>query len=257
MFGASEEIHVEHLQNNAMNIVWAACSVVAQPIEILLRPWYSSRYFPIPVTFFSVAMMMSLPLILAAFNLLGGIIPFLHVQQSLGMFDIGTLAQVYFLVSAIHAFRLWRRMIRPETELHSEFEGPALPFFRLLPKGNSWWFVRIVLEPATVLITAIVLQDLHIFQASLGFYLRFAALALFVKNWIGWYRGWQYVRNLLDQRNAGPLIGKLVDNTATEEELAPIHLASFPKNLSPEIRAAAVTQLANTYSVENPLHGGR
>ena len=253
MFGASEEMHVEHLQNNALNIVEGVCSVLAQPVEILLRPWYGTRYFPIPVTFFSVAMMMGLPLFLAAVTLLGGIIPFLHIGTAPGMFDIGTLAKVYFAASAIHAWRTWRRMTHPENETHSQFEGPALPIFKVLPKGNSWWFVRIVWEPVFVLAIAMVGQDFFIFQPSLGFFLRFAALALFVKNWIGWYRGWQYVRGVLDMRNAGPLIAKLVDNSATEEELAPIHLASFPKNIDPEIRQAAATQLARTYEAKNPF----
>ncbi len=259
MFGVSEEMHIEHLQNNALNLVEGICSVIAQPVEILLRWQYGSRFYPIPVTFFAVAMMTALPLILAAINMLGGMIPFMHIGSAPGMFDIGSFAKLFFAASLFHAWRMWRRMIRPETELHSQFEGPSFPFFRILPKGSSWWFVRIVWEPAAVLLIAIVGQDFFIFQPSLGFYLRFAALALFMKSWIAWYRGWQYVRSLLDTRNAGPLIAKLVDNTATEEELAPVHLASFPKNLTPEIREAAVAQLANTYAVENPLHhkGGR
>ena len=57
MFGASEEMRVEHLQNNALEFVYAFCSVVSQPVEILLRPWYGTRFYPVPVTFFSSAMM--------------------------------------------------------------------------------------------------------------------------------------------------------------------------------------------------------
>ncbi|AXC13500.1 hypothetical protein ACPOL_4223 [Acidisarcina polymorpha] len=60
MFGASEEMHVEHLQNNALHFVDVVCSVVAQPIEILLRWQYGTRYYPVPVTFFAVSMMILL-----------------------------------------------------------------------------------------------------------------------------------------------------------------------------------------------------
>jgi hypothetical protein len=108
MFGASDEMHVEHLQNNAINFVDAICSVIAQPVEIILRPWYGTRYFPVPVTFFSVAMMMALPLLLAAITMLGGMIPFLHIGTAPGMFDIGSLAKLFFALSAFHAFRLWK-----------------------------------------------------------------------------------------------------------------------------------------------------
>jgi hypothetical protein len=251
MFGTSDEMHVEHLQNNAINFVDAVCSVISQPVAIILRPWYGTRCVPIAVTFFSVAMMMALPLLLAAISLLGGIIPFLHIGTAPGMFDIGSLAKLYFALSAFHAFRLWKRMIHMESELHSEFEGPALPFFQILPKGNSFWFVRIVYEPALVLIAAIVLQDLFIFQPSLGFFLRFAALALFVKNWIAWRRGWETIRIVIDGRNAAPLISKLIDNTATDEDLAPIGYASFPKNIAPEIRQAAAQHIARSFTAEN------
>ena len=44
------------------------------------------------------------------------------------------------------------------------------------------------------------------------------------------------------------IIAKLVENQATEDDLAPIHLASFPKNLSPEMREAAVSHIARQFS---------
>jgi len=42
-----------------------------------------------------------------------------------------------------------------------------LVFFQLLPKSSSFWFTRIVLEPAVVLIAATVLGRLFIFQSGL------------------------------------------------------------------------------------------
>jgi hypothetical protein len=38
-------------------------------------------------------------------------------------------------------------MLHPEREWHAEFEGPALHFFYALPKGDQFWFTRIVYEP--------------------------------------------------------------------------------------------------------------
>ena len=106
-------------------------------------------------------------------------------------------------------------MLYMERELHSEFEGAGWPLFQILPKGKSFWFVRVVLEPALVLIAGIVLQDLFIAQPDLAIYLNLAALALFVKNFISWFRAWEYLRKLFDMRNAGPLIAKLVDSKAS------------------------------------------
>jgi hypothetical protein len=221
-----------------------------QPVEILLRWQYGTRYYPVPVTFFAVSMMLLLPAMLALFSSLTSMIPFAHAAAPVGMFSLGNLAELYFLVSLAHAVRLGKRMLHPETEIHSEFEGPALPFFQVLPKGKSFWFVRIVWEPLLVLLLSIVLQDLFIIQPTLSLYLRFAALALMTKNFIAWHHAWEYLRKLLDVRNAAPAIAKLVNDEATEEDLAPIHLCSFPKNLSPEVRQAAAVQIARSYSPE-------
>ena len=135
-----------------------------------------------------------------------------------------------------------------ETELHSEFEGPPLPFFALIPKSQSFWFTRIILEPCFVYLAATVLQDLFIVQAGLGAYLHVTAMALAMKNFVGWYRGWEFLRKILDMRAIAPAIAKLVEDKATQEDLAPMHLASFPKNLDPKIRKAAAAHIAQIYA---------
>jgi hypothetical protein len=112
--------------------------------------------------------------------------------------------------------------------------------------------VRIVLEPAFVFVVSVVLADLFIAQEDLWLYLRFAALALLMKNFIAWFRAWEYLRRLFDQRIAAPLVNKVVSGEASEEELATIHLASFPKDVPADIRQSALTQLARTYSPDNP-----
>lgn len=252
MFGASEDMHVEHLQNNALEFVFTGCSAASQPVEIFLRPGFGTRFYPPAVTFFASAMMIVGPAFIMLFSNFMHMIPLLNMPAPIGMFSLGDFAKVYFLASMIHGVRLWRRMIHMELEQHSEYEGPALPFFQILPKGKSFWFVRIVLEPAFVFVISIVLADLYIAQTDLVLYLRFAALALLTKNFISWFRAWEYLRRLLDLHITGPLIAKLVSGEASEEELATIHLASFPKNIPPDIRKAAIAHVARTYSADNP-----
>jgi hypothetical protein len=251
MFGSSEEMHVEHLQNNALNIVEAACSALAQPFEIILRPQFGTRYYPVPVTAAAAAMMLMIPAIAAFFTGLTHMIPFSTAAPApRGMFDIGSLAKLYFLLWLLHGWRLWKRMLHMEQEQHSQYEGRGLFFLQFLPRASSFWFTRIVWEPALILLLSIVLEDLFIIQSSLSLYMRFAALALAMKSFVNWFRAWEYLRKLLDTRNAAPAIAKLVENQATEEDLAPIHLASFPKNIDPAVRQAAVVQIARAYSSE-------
>ncbi len=147
-------------------------------------------------------------------------------------------------------------MIHMELEECSEFEGPPLPFFYLLPKGGSFWFTRIVLEPAFVLVTAMVLEHIYIIQSGVATYLEFAAFCLAMKNFIGWYKAWEFLRNLMDMRFAGPIVARLAENKATDEDLASIHIASFPKNLAPDIREAAVSHIARAFSLGNKQSGG-
>jgi hypothetical protein len=95
-----------------------------------------------------------------------------------------------------------------------------------------------------------VLKDFFIIQSGLATYLRLAAIALAMKNFVSWYRAWEYLRDLLDARNAAPILAKLVENDATEEELSTIHLASFPKDVPEAIRAQAAASIARAYSPE-------
>src|SRR6202034_4038128 len=92
-----------------------------------------------------------------------------------GLFGVGSLSKLYFLLSFVHGFRLWRRILDMSREERSTYEGPPLPFFALLPKSDSFWFSRIVLEPVFVLVTATVLGRIFIFQSGLTLYLQIAA----------------------------------------------------------------------------------
>jgi hypothetical protein len=71
-----------------------------------------------------------------------------------------------------------------------------------------------------------------------------------MKEYIAWFRMWLFLREMMDAKCAGPIIARMVDNRATEEDLASIHLASFPKNLPHDIREAAVSHIARAFSAE-------
>jgi hypothetical protein len=242
---------IEQMHETGLNMVANISSTIVMPVEMLLRPWHGTRYYPVTVRFFSACLMILLPAFMALTSGVVGMIPFTHMSAPKGLFGIGSLSELYFLLMAAHNIRLYLRMIHPERESHSEFEGPPLPFFYLLPKGQSFWFTRIVWEPVFVLVAATVLQDFLIVQPVLATFLRLTALCLFTRSFISWYRSWEFLRRILDQKNAGPAIARLVDNTATQEDLAPIHLASFPKNIDPDIRRAAAAHIARIYSPEN------
>jgi hypothetical protein len=246
----SGAMNMQQLQDTALNLVEAVCGIISMPVEIILRPQYGTRYFPVAVTFFSALMMILLPALLDLAIMATHLIPFSGGYSPIGLFGIGALARVYFLLSFIHGIRLWRRMIHMETEIHSRFEGPPLPFFRLVPGKKSFWFMRIVIEPAFVFLAATILTNILIFEPGLGTFLHVAALSLMMKNFIGWYREWQYLRELLDMRNTGPIIGRLMHDEATEDELSQIHLASFPHNVPPDLKQAALDRLAQAFSVK-------
>lgn len=244
-------MNIQRINDVAMNAVENLCSIVTMPVEIIIRPQYGTRYFPVPVVFFAVFMMIILPALSALFTGVQQMIPFSSYRAPLGLFGIGSLAKLYFALSVVHSVRLYRRMLDMSSEVCSEYEGPPLPFFRLLPKSRSFWFTRIVWEPAFIFATATILERILIFQSGLGTYLQITALMLAMKNAIAWFKNWEYLRKLMDARFAGPIIAKLVENRATEDDLATVHLASFPTNLSPDIRQAAVSHIARAFSPES------
>jgi len=247
-------MNLEQMHETARNIVHNLCSIVSMPVEMILRPQYGTRYFPITVVFFSAMLMMLLPLLSATATGIVNMIPFSHASMPVGLFSIGSLSSLYFFLSILHGIRQYRLMICMELEKNSEFEGPPLPIFRLIPGSGSFWFTRIVLEPVFVFVAASLLEHSFIIQSGLSAYLHLAALMLALKSFIAWHKAWEYVRKLLDLQYVGPIIAKLVQNKATPEELASAHLASFPKNISPEMRQATGIYIARAHGTEiNPL----
>ncbi len=236
-----------HIHQTGLDAIELICGSISRPLELILRPWHGTRYFALPVVAISTVIMILIPALLLVVDGIISMIPFSHPQPSVGMFSIGSFAELFFLLSAIHAYRLYKRMIHMSSEEHSTFEGPPLPFFPLIPWCRSFHFTRIVAEPLLVLLASIVLQDLFLIQTNLAIYLRVAALALALKSFVAWYRAWEYVRDVLDAKNAGPILAKLAEDRASDDDLASINLA-FPKDVAPEIRAEAIVSIARAYS---------
>src|SRR5450755_2858927 len=246
----SGALNMEHLQNSSINLVETLCSIISMPVEMLIRPQYGTRYFSVPVTFFSGALMLLLPALSLTWASVMQMIPFGRYAPPPGMFDFGSLTKLYFLLCLVHGYRLWQRMLHMEREEHSQYEGPPLPFFHLIPKGQSFWFTRIILEPCFVFLGATALEDLFIVQSPLGAYLHFAALALAMKSFISWFRSWEFMRKRLDIANLAPRMARLIEDKATPEDRATMHLASLPKDLKPEIRRATAVHMAHSISPE-------
>ena len=250
MFGIADDLHAEHIEDRGLDAVSFVSGGISQPVSIIVRPLFGTRFYPLPVTAFGAALMLFLPALIGVFDYFTRMIPFAMHPAVMGMFSVASFAQLYYLAMLAHGMRLARRVIDPSREAHSEYEGPALPFFGYLPKGMNFWFTRIIWEPAFVLIAAIVLQDLFIIQPALALYFKFAALAMFMHSFTAWFRAWRTMRTILDIKSSAPLIAKVIGGTATDKEAEPLHYASIPRTVDPEIRKATIAQLARNYMQE-------
>jgi hypothetical protein len=251
MTKSQQPMGVDHWQDSMINITYNVCSIVTMPVEMGLRPFHGTRYFPPLIMFFSAMMMLFIPLFFSFAGAVGRAIPFVGVQAQLGMIGMGGLSKLFFLGCLIHGIRKWRLMLHMEREKNSVFEGPALFFFGWLP-GASFWRVRIVYEPLFLIALSNVLPNLFILEPGAGSFLFISAIFLAMKNYTGWYMHWQFIRELMDMKFTGPIIARLAENTDDNDELDSIHLASFPKNLPPDIRKEAVAHLARVVSPEDP-----
>ena len=248
----SPAMNIDQLQDFAINVVENVCSIFAMPVELLLRPRAGSRYYSPPVIFFASAWMLLLPLLLSTKDAVVGMIPFSHSTPPPGLFSIASLSKLFFLMGFVRGFFVYGRMIHPEREEHSRYEGPPLPFIYLIPGSGSIARTRIMIEPLFVAITATILTNFLILQPGLCGYLHFAALCLAMKGFVRWYRSWEFSRDVLDAQFTGPIIARLVEDKATEEELARVNLAAFPKNIPPNIRQEAAAYIAREFSVRMP-----
>lgn len=232
-----------------ITLVYNTCSIVTMPVEMALRPFHGTRYFPPVIMFFSAGMMLILPLFFGFAGAVAHALPFVRVQAQLGLLGMWGLSQLFFLGCVVHGVRKWRLMVHMEREKYSFSEGPALFFFAWLPKA-SFWRTRIVYEPLFLLALSIVLPNFFIIEAGAGYFLFVSALCLAMKNYTAWYIHWQLIREFMDIAFTGPIISRFAENPDADEELEAIHLASFPKDLPQDVRHAAITHLVQSFSPE-------
>jgi hypothetical protein len=248
--GASGSMNIDQLQNTALNVVENVCGIVVRPIEMILRPWHGTRYFPIPVIFLSTMVMIFLPLLSEAATAITNMLPGAGFHLPQGFFGLGSLSKLYFVLSFVHGIRIWRLMISLD-EIHSQYEGEQLPFFQVLPKSESFFFTRIVLEPAFVLIVATILRRVFIFDTGLALYLQVGAFMLTMKEFIVWFRSWEYFRDILDGKSLGAIITRMLENRATESEIRTVHMAGFPKNVGPDLRRTVLMKILQIFSPQS------
>jgi hypothetical protein len=231
---------LRELYQGGLNVAQGVCGIITTPVEYALRPFFGTRYFDPIQMMFTCLLMTLLPLLGGLTNML----PIAESDSGGGYVGLGTVSMLFFVGSIIHAPRLWRRVFNMELEQHSQFEGEPLPFFEQLPLGKSFWAVRVLWEPAFVATLAIILRLVTILDRPAMVYLLVCAVALAVKNYLCWYQAWLQLRTMMDTKFAGPLVAKAVTGKATEKELARVHLAGFAGSVPPEIRAAAILQMA-------------
>jgi hypothetical protein len=245
---------IDHWQDSMINIVYNACSVVTMPLELGLRPFHGTRYFPPLVMFCSSLMMLFIPLFFSVAGAVGHMIPFMQVPAQMGMIGMWGLSKLFFLGCFIQGFRKWRLMLNLARERNSMYEGPPLFFFTWIPKA-TFWKIRILFEPLFLIILSSVLPNLFILEPGAGTFLFISGIFLAMKNYTGWYMQWQFLRELMDMKSRAPVIAAMVENRETEDELASINLAGFPKDLDPDIRKSFVAHIARVFSVDDKERG--
>jgi len=224
---------IDQFQDNMINVVYNFCSIVTMPVEMVLRPFHGTRYFAPVIMVFSAAMMILLPVIFGFAGAVSHFMPFAQAPPE-AMIGMWVFTRLFFLGCLIHGIRKFRLMLHMERELSSLYEGPALFFFGLLPGG--FWRQRILYEPLFLFALSIVLPNFFILDTAAANFLMFSSFFLAMKEYTAWYMQWQTIRELMDMKFAGPIIARMADNQASDDELAMVHMASFPKDTPDEIR---------------------
>jgi len=237
-FDAGQSFH--QMYQMGLRTTQNVCTIATMPVEYALRPFFGTRYFD-PI---QMILAYALMIVLSVAGGIGSYARFSGHAPSAGLIGLGTISFLFFAGQCVHGPRIWRRMIHMEREQHSEYEGPALPFFSRLPYGTEFWLVRIVHEPLFVALAAISLKVIHLLDGPATAYFLVTAVMLSIKHFLGWYQNWLHLRTLMDAKFAGPLVAKAAQGKATESELAQVHLAGFPKGVPADVRTAAIAEKA-------------
>lgn len=241
-----QQMNANSLQDRARNIVYGFCSIFTMPVEVIIRPWYGTRYFDPYTPLFSLVALFTLHGLSQFVSPLNSLIFMAaRIQRPHELFDLGSLCRLFFLLLFVHTIRLYRRTIHMHLEKHSQFEGPALFFFQLIPGGKSFWVTRIWLEPLFVFATAFLMHKLFLFSSALESFLFFSAACLALKNFLVRRVQWEMLRKVLDIQNAAPAIASLIHGQPDEKELEQIHYASFPKDIPDDLRKSAAVYMAS------------
>ena len=252
--GRSGPLDINNLEDAAQNILLFIASIVSKTADTAVRPLFGTRYYSPAVETFAFLLLIVVASVHSMAVEMTHMIPFVGgPPPAAGMLDLWWLVRISLIVQIIQRIRLFRRMINVSRERFSWYEGPPLPLLQFIPGCSSFWRTRSLMEPALVFVVASVLQHLFIFQSSLATFLQVSAVALFVKQSLHWYMSWQVMRDAIDAANAAPLMSAFIEGRATDEEMAPIHLASFPKDTTPEIRRVAAIKVARAYGQSTTL----
>src|SRR5579863_2410032 len=100
-------MNLNNIHKYGMAIVETVCSIFTMPIEMILRPQYGTRYFSPPIAFCSAVLMVFLPIFSSAADSFGRLIPFARAAAPSGLFGLGSLSSLFFLLIFLHGFRLW------------------------------------------------------------------------------------------------------------------------------------------------------
>lgn len=228
---------MNNMQMGQMLMYWlqffkGVVSIPSLFLEIFIRPRFGTRYFFIVTPI--------LTWILLQVWLLGtmvlGMLPF--APQRVGVFNIGSLLVLFDITCIVHGIRVWWLMTHMNAESDSEYEGPRLPIYNMLPNHDSWAWVRVVYEPATCLFSTILAFRLHIIGISAFVFLLVATFCLFFKTIILWYEGWQYIRILRDNQSRSEILRDLAAGRPAPQTIGGVVLAGIPSDIMPETRNA-------------------
>jgi hypothetical protein len=169
-------------------------------------------------------------------------VPAMHANAPIGM---GMVAIAFYVGCIYHGFRLRPLVLDMRLEEDSQVEGKELPIYAWLPNSSSWAWVRIVYEPATVLIVAAVLYLTHLADLTVLVYLLLAAFALFVNACVSWYTGWVIVRTLLDNMHRAKLMSQISEGSRElPRSIGRLVLSGIPTSLPMKEKTSVAARMA-------------
>jgi len=191
---APQQSHPDSFQgmiNFGMDAVHFVASIFAAPFEMALRRRIGSRYMH-PVI---LALAAFPPILMWAASGAAGKL----VNVSNGFIGMGRVYIAFQILYWLHIVHVVHVFAKPEKEELSYEDGKAAPFWKLLPKGDSWAMTRFIYEPVLVLGLGIFLPLMGILTPAAGMYFGFGAFALVLRTLFIYYRAWEFLRDILDQ----------------------------------------------------------